>query len=340
MDLRKLPPGIDGKKGQTLLATLKRARSQTMKYLNRTPLIHSAALSERIGAKCHFKLEPFQRTGSFKVRGMMHKLLGLEEEERSKGVVSFSSGNAALGLGYAARHAGVHAKVVMANSSNPAKIKLAQDLGLETVFIEDRSELGPIAEQIARDEGRVLIHPYDDMDLMIGHTSLGLELFDELPNVSTIVTAIGGGSMAGALALTASALFSDVRLVGVEPSTSPQMTRGLKAGKPVPVVGHSVADGLCPLTAGKHCFDLVAPSYKQIVLVSDEEIVSALQSLILDLKVVAEPSGATATAGALSGKIRFEPDETVVVIVSGGNIDGDRLASLLKEPAQPRRRGS
>ena len=314
-----------------LLAELEAARRVAMPFLHKTPLVRSRRLGDRVGADLYFKLECMQKTGAFKVRGMMNKMMRLTPTERASGVVSFSSGNAALGLAYAAAKVGTKATVFVYHNASRFKIAAAREYGAELVLVEDHTTLRARAETFAEETSRLLVHPYDDRDLMVGHASAGLEIFEDLPSVGTIVTAIGGGGMAGGLALATRAWQPDhaVRLIGVEPEGADQMRRSLAAGEPVAFEGRSVAEGLSPPTAGRHCFDLIKQDFAEHLLVSDAEIVAAMVDLMTGLKIVAEPSGTAALAAVLSGRIALDRERPTVVLVSGGNIDPDRLKHLL-----------
>lgn len=304
------------------------ARARIAPYLHRTPLWPSRRLSELAGRPVLLKLDNLQKTGSFKVRGFMHKVLA-HRDASDAGLLTFSSGNAAQGLAYAAQCAGVRAVVVMTPGANPAKVAATRGYGAEVVFAESLEHIAATAQALAAREGLTLLHPYDDEELMVGHASLGLELLEEMPQGATVVSAVGGGGMAGGLALVATAFGAPQKIVVVEPEGSTQMQTALTVGHPVPVKGQTVAEGLAPPIIGTACFDLIRRTMSALLLVSDEEIRHAMRSLLECTKMLAEPSGAAALAAALSGRIEGGSDDPLVVIVSGGNIDLERLKSLL-----------
>jgi threonine dehydratase len=330
------------------------ARAIVTPHVHRTPLVRSRRISEMLGRPVLLKLECLQKTGCFKVRGFLYNVQRVRREGlrrdgphcegvvdeslsgrtgTSAGVLTFSSGNAAQGLAYAAQQAGCPATVMMTPGVNPAKVAATREYGARIVFAESLETIAESAADLAAREGLALLHPYDDPALMIGHSSLGLELVEDIPPNSTVVTAVGGGGMAGALSLVAQACGHPFKLVSAEPLTAARLHSAMQAGRPVPCAGMSIAEGLCPPSIGHACFDLIRRTIVQHVLVSDDQIRDAMRTLLECAKVLAEPSGATALAAALSGAIRRADGPTeggpLVVIVSGGNISAERLKELL-----------
>lgn len=307
---------------------LRVARERITPFLHRTPLRISRRLSEIAERPVYLKLENLQKTGSFKVRGFMHKVLAHCDASET-GLLTFSSGNAAQGLAYAAQCAGRRAIVVMTPGANPAKVAATRGYGAEVIFADSLEHIATTAETIAARERLTLIHPYDDEELMVGHASLGLELLEEMPRDATVVSAVGGGGMAGGLALVATAFGAPQSVVVVEPEGATQLQSALVAGHPIPVTGQTVAEGLAPPIVGTVCFELIRSTMSELVLVSDDEIRNAMRMLLECTKMLAEPSGAAALAAALSGRIATGDRGPLVVIVSGGNIDLERLKALL-----------
>jgi threonine dehydratase len=305
------------------------ARAIVAPHLHRTPLVESRRLSEMVGRPVLLKLENLQKTGSFKVRGFVYKVHGRRDAGGTAGVLTFSSGNAAQGLAYAAQRAGCRAVVVMTPRASPAKVAATRSYGARIVLAESLATIARTAADIASREHLALIHPYDDEELMIGHASLGLELLEDMPAGATVVTAVGGGGMAGALALVAEAHDRPFRLVTAEPQAAARLQSALQAGRPVPCTGTSIAEGLCPPMLGHACFGLLRHSIAQHVLVTEPEIRHAMATLLECAKVLAEPSGATALAAALAHRVDAAAGEPLVVIVSGGNVDTERLKALL-----------
>jgi threonine dehydratase len=305
-----------------------RARAAIGGRLHRTPLFSSRSLSERIGASAYLKAELFQRTGSFKPRGMLALVSSLSEDEKSRGIVTWSAGNAGQGAAYAAAVYGVACRVFMWRTANPLKVAAVRGYGA----VADLESEGPAEAHerlLAHVErtGATFVHPFDGPVLHAGHGSLGLEILEDLPDADTIVVPIGGG---GLIAGVASAVES--RIVGVEPEGSPTMTAALAAGKPVPITPSSIADGLGTPFASEATLAVCRDRVDEVVLVSDAEIAAGMRFLYGRAKLACEPAGAAATAALLAGKVPLESGSTVVAIVSGGNADPKVAAAILAQP--------
>lgn len=309
---------------------LERARRAISPHIHRTPLLHSTTLSEMTGLDVYVKAELFQKTGSYKPRGMLWALMQMDPERRARGVTTFSSGNAAQGLAYAAAVVGAKATVVMPKTVSPVKLQATRAYGAAVVLKPTAAECLQYCLDLERDEGVPYQPSYNHDDLMTGHSSLGLEILEDLPDVDAIFVGIGGGGMAGGTAKAKAACESHVMLMGVEPEGAPAMRRSLDAGHAVKLERvNTVADGLSPPNAGELCYALVRDWFSDVVLVPDEEIIAAMKLLMSRCKVFAEPAGSAALAGLLASKERFEPGSKVVCVVSGGNLDLDRLKDLL-----------
>jgi threonine dehydratase len=296
--------------------------------LHRTPVFSSEVLGYRIGARAFLKAELFQKTGSFKPRGMLAVVSSLSEDEKSRGIVTWSAGNAGQGAAYAAAVHGVACRVFMWRTANPLKIEATRAYGA----IADLESEGPAEAHerlLAHVErtGATFVHPFDDPVLHAGYGSLGLEIVEDVPDVETIVVPIGGG---GLIAGVSSAV--ECRVVGVEPEGSPTMTAALAAGKPVPIKPSSIADGLGTPFAGERTLAVCRERVDEVVLVSEEEIAAAMRFLYTRAKLACEPAGAAATAALLSGKVAVEAASTVVAVVSGGNADPKVAAAILAQP--------
>ncbi|MGH3017348.1 MAG: threonine ammonia-lyase [Gaiellaceae bacterium] len=296
--------------------------------LHRTPLFSSRALSERIGAQAHLKAELFQRTGSFKPRGMLAKLASLSAEEKARGIVTWSAGNAGQGAAYAAQELGVACRVFMWRTANPLKIQGTLSYGAEV----DLESEGP-AEAHARltafveKTGATFVHPFDDPLLQAGYGALGLEILEDVAEVETIVVPIAGGGLISGIASAVSC-----HVVGVEPEGSPTVTAALAAGHPVEIQPRSIADGLGAPFTGEHTLAVVRERVDEVVLVTEEEIADGMRFLYGRAKLACESAGAAATGALLAGKIAIEPGSTVVAVVSGGNADPKVTAAILAEP--------
>ena len=302
-------------------ADIARAADLIRGRLHRTPLFSSRAL----GPNVFLKAELFQRTGSFKPRGMLNKVASLSDEEKARGIVTWSAGNAAQGAAFAAADAGVACTVFMWATANPLKVEATRAYGAEV----DLDAAGPVEahERLlahVEETGRVFVHPFDDPVLQAGHGTLGLEVVEDLPDVGTIVVPIGGG---GLIAGVASAV--DCRVVGVEPGAAASLTAALAAGEPVQIEPRSIADGLNAPFTGAGTLEICRALVDEVVLVSEDDIAEAMRFLYTRAKLACEPAGAAAVAALQTGKVSAHDDRPVVAVVSGGNADPQVAAGIL-----------
>jgi threonine dehydratase len=316
-----------------MIELLRSAQAYLRPKLHRTPLVHSATLSGRYGRPIYLKAELFQKTGSYKPRGMLWAVSRLPEEVRARGVLTFSAGNAAQGLAFAAQQADIRSVVVMPATASKIKAAATRQYGAEVVLHGTPQECLAYARGLATEQGLTFISSYDNDDLMDGHASMGLEIIDDLPDVAAILVAIGGGGMAGGLARALQASGSMARLVGIEPEGAPAMLQSLASGHAVALSSiNTIADGLAAPGAGELCFAAVRDRIETVLLVQDHKIIDAMIWLMQRCKWVAEPAGAAALAG-LEIYLRdsqLPPGAPVAVVISGGNLDLDRLHELLQ----------
>lgn len=298
------------------------AHSFLKEHIHRTPLVRSASLSEMTGHEVFLKLELFQKTGSYKPRGMAWAIHNLSPEQRERGVITFSAGNAAQGLAWAAAKQGVKSCVVMAASANPTKVAATQGYGAEVLLHGTPPEAAMFCEEVAAERGLTFISSYDDPVLMAGHASLGLEIVEDLPDVTDIFVGIGGGGMAGGLVRALDETGCAARLHGIEPEGAAAMTMSLDRGEAVRLGAVStLADGLAAPSAGTLCFDLVRRRFASVRTVQDDDILAAMRLLMQRCKVMAEPAGAAALAGLLGASSADLAGDRIVCVVSGGNVD-------------------
>jgi threonine dehydratase len=310
-------------------AEVQRARSAIAGHVLRTPLVSSHSLGERIGAEAFLKLENLQRTGSFKVRGAVYAMSRLSPAARAAGVVTMSAGNAAQAIAYAGRAQGVHVTVVMPESAPKTKVEATRHYGGEIRFASDVTKLLPMVKELEA-QGLHFLHPFDNDDVIAGHASLGLEIVEEVPEVDLVVVPVGGGGLISGVALGVRALRPHTRIVGVEPEGAQAVRKALDAGRPVHLDSvKTVADGLAAPFAGDRNLEIIQREVDDVVVISDESIIDGLQFLVARARIVAEPAGAAAVGALLNGAVRAKPGERVVAIVSGGNIDPERLAGFL-----------
>jgi threonine dehydratase len=311
------------------LADAQRARTVIASHILRTPLVSSHSLGERVGAEAFLKLENLQRTGSFKVRGAIHAMSRLSPAARAAGVVTMSAGNAAQAIAYAGRAQGVRVTVVMPESAPKTKIAATQGYGGEIRFAPDMTRLLPMVQELQA-QGLHFLHPFDDDDVIAGHASLGLEIVEDVPDVDLVVVPVGGGGLISGVALVLKALRPGVRIVGVEPEGAPGVRRALDAGQVVRLESvTTVADGLAAPFAGERNLEIIRRDVDDVVLVNDDVILDGLRFLVARARIVPEPAGAAAVGALLSGAVKAKARDRVVAIVSGGNVDPERLAGFL-----------
>lgn len=310
------------------------ARARIASSLHRTPLLPSHHLSERVGAPVYLKCENLQKTGAFKVRGALHRLLRLSDEERARGVVTISAGNHAQAVAWAARAAGAKAVVVMPEHASRTKIAASRGYGAEVVLHGDATAAFARAHALAEERGLCFVHPFDDEEVVAGHGSCALEIFEDLPDVGCIVVPVGGGGLISAVAAAAAAVRPEVDVWGVEPEGADAMHRSLEKGEAVHLDEvNTIADGLGAPMAGVLNHALVAAHARGVVRVSDAEIVDAMKVLLERTKLLVEPAGAAGLAALLAERIELSGDAPVAVILSGGNIDLPLLGRLCTEPS-------
>ena len=291
--------------------------------LHRTPVFSSRTLGPRV----FLKAELFQVTGSFKARGVLNKLAALSPEERARGVIGISAGNHAQALAWGAREEGVDALLVMWESASPAKVAATRGYGASVdLEAEDQAEAFARLDELLRETGRVLVHPFDDPVVIAGAGTVGLELVEQVPGVDAVLVPTGGGGLVTGVAVAVKALRPDARVLAVEPELSPALREGLAAGEPVPVQPRSIADGLSAPFAGRHAVELCRRLGVESLLVSDAEIEEAFRFLYTRAKLAAEPAAAAAAAPVLSGRVS---GGTIAVVVSGGNVAPEIASAIL-----------
>ena len=292
--------------------------------LHRTPTFSSATLGERV----FLKAELFQKTGSFKPRGVLTNLAALTPEQRKRGVIGISAGNHAQALAWGAAAEGLDALLVMWQGASVAKIDATRAYGAAVdLAATNPTEAFERLAELQEQTGRVLVHPFDHPLTIAGQGTLGLELVEDVPETETIVVPVGGGGLISGIAVAAQGR----RVIGVEPERSTAMHDALAAGKPVPVSPQSIADGLGAPFAGTHCLAICQERVERVVLVSEDELKEGMRFLYTRAKLAVEPAGAAATAALLAGKIPLQPDETVALVVSGGNVATETAVAILSE---------
>ena len=285
-------------------------------------------LGEKAGARLFFKPELLQKTGSFKVRGVLNALHHLSPEKRQRGVVTLSAGNHAQALAWGARQYGIPAVVVMPAGAPKSKVEATRGYGGEVVLTE-----GSILEAclaIQRERNLTLVHPFDDPRIIAGQGTVGLEIMEDVPDVDAVVVGVGGGGLISGISTAVKGLRTEARVFGVEPEGSAVMTRSLERGEPIALEDRAtIADGLNSPFAGRHTLAHIRARVDDMVLVSDAEIAEALRLILARAKLLAEPAAAASLAGLLGGGLDIPKGSTVVCVLSGGNVDLERLKELL-----------
>lgn len=298
----------------------------------RTPLVYSPTFSHLTGAEVFLKLENLQETGSFKLRGATFKIHHIRDRIGSQGVVAASAGNHAQGVALAATRAGVKATIVMPESASLSKQEATAAYGGEIVLTgQNISECLDRAKCLAQ-QGKVLIHPYDDPEIIAGQGTIGLELLEEFPEPDFIFVPIGGGGLISGIVSAVKAVRPAARLVGVQAAACPSAVRALAGGDTCPVEAErSLADGIAVKEIGKLPFAIIRELVSEVVLVDEEAVTEAMVLLMERKKVLAEGAGAVPLAALLGGAVAIPPGSRVILVISGGNVDSPLLERVIRQ---------
>ena len=309
---------------------LREARSRIASQVRETPVVTSYTFSEGAGRNVLMKLENLQRTGAFKLRGALNKVLTLDEATRARGVIAASAGNHAQGLALAATLSGVKSTIVMPDSTALIKVRRTEAYGAEVVLHGRTWDVSHMhATALAEQRGLYYVHPFDDPEVIAGQGTCGLELLEQLPEVRTVVVPIGGGGLCAGVALAIKAQRPDVRVVGVQASGAASMVRSFHEGSRT-TVSHpeTIAEGIRVGTPGALTYELVRRHVDDCVTVEEPEIVDAVLQTMQKSKVVAETAGVVGVAAIAAGRVGG--DDPVCAILSGGNIDLNFLGRLIQ----------
>lgn len=308
-------------------ASIRAAHERIIHYIHHTPVMTSASIDEMAGCSIFFKCENFQKVGAFKARGAMNAILKLSPEERRKGVATHSSGNHAQALARAAKILGVPSYIVMPRTAPEIKKRGVKAYGGEIFECEPTlaARESTLADVIAK-TGAAEIHPFNNEDVMEGQATCAKELFEQVPRLDFLLAPVGGGGLLSGTALAAKYFSPATIVIAGEPAGSDDAYRSLRSGKIEPAQSNTIADGLLT-TLGTKTFPVIRDLVKDIITVSDEEIVNAMRIIWERLKIIVEPSCAVPFAAVLKDKSRFA-GKRVGVILSGGNVDLERAAKL------------
>jgi len=295
----------------------------------RTPLLPADIVSEITGANVRLKCESLQRAGSFKIRGAYNFVSQLSDEQVASGIITYSSGNHAQAVALSGKLRGVRAVVVMPTTAPKVKRDGAERLGAEVIYEGTTSlERRAKAEEIAEEQGLVIVPPFDHRHIIAGQGTVGLEIAREWPDVDLVLAPIGGGGLASGVAASIKRLLPAARVIGVEPVGAASMRKALDEERPVVIKEiDTIADGLAPVMAGELTYEHALNLMDDVVTVSDDAIREATSLLVSKQKLIVEFSGAAATAALLSKAVEAE-DARVAVVISGGNLDPTLVAGV------------
>ncbi|MFB6252607.1 MAG: threonine ammonia-lyase [Halobellus sp.] len=313
------------------LADVEAAHDRIADVVRHTPLEYSYAFSEMTGADVHLKLETFQRTGAFKIRGATNRIATLSESERDAGVVTASAGNHAQGVALAATRAGTDSKIVMPEHAPISKVEATERYGGQTVLHgADYDDAQSKAHEIEQAEGRTYVHAFDDERVMAGQGTIGLEIVEDCPDVETVLVPVGGGGLISGIATAMKARNRDVRVIGVQAEGAASLPQSLTAGEIRELDSvNTIADGIATRKVGETPFEVIREHVDEVVTVPDEEIAVALTYLLERSKTLVEGAGAVPMAALLFGRFDYDDGETIVPALCGGNIDTNQLTTVL-----------
>jgi threonine dehydratase len=307
------------------------ARDRVAATARHTPLDYSHTFSAMTGADVHLKLELFQRTGSFKIRGATNRIASLSADEQEAGVVTASAGNHAQGVALAATRIGVDSTIVMPEHAPISKVRATRNYGGEVeLYGRDYDEAAERAHEIEREQGRTYVHAFDDWAVMAGQGTIGLEIAEDLPSVDTVVVPIGGGGLISGIATALKGKHDDLRVVGVQAEGASSVADSLQKGEVVTRDSvETIADGIATRSVGEKTFRVIEKRVDEVVTVSDSEIAVAVTTLLERAKTIAEGAGAVPLAAVLEDRFDYDDDETIVPVLSGGNVDLNVLTNVI-----------
>ncbi|RED94065.1 threonine ammonia-lyase [Marinoscillum furvescens] len=307
------------------LTNIKRAHQRISKITLDTPVLTSQTINEMAGCEVYFKCENFQKVGSFKMRGAANMILGFRSEERTNGFATHSSGNHAQAVALAAKLAGSKAYVVMPKNSAQVKINATKDYGADVILCEpnEQSRIST-CDQVIAETGAIFVHPFDDYRIIAGQATAAKELMEDVPGLHTIMTPVGGGGLAAGTALAAQYIDPNVEVVLGEPKKADDTFKSLQANKIIPVKNpDTIADGL-RTSIGARNFEIIQKYVKEVVTVSEKEIIDAMRTIWERMKIIIEPSCAVPFAALLKEKEKYT-GKKVGIILTGGNVDLSNL---------------
>ena len=314
------------------LADVEAARERVARTARETPLEYSNTYSSMTGADVHLKLETFQRTGAFKIRGATNRIATLSEAERDRGVIAASAGNHAQGVALAATRVGVDSTIVMPEYAPRSKVNATRGYGAEVVLYgPDYDAAAEHAHELERDRGLTYVHPFDDEAVMAGQGTIGLEILEACPEVETVVVPVGGGGLISGIAAAVKGHDPDIRVIGVQAAGASSAAPSLEKGELVEIDGvATIADGIATRSIGESTFAHMREYVDEVVTVTDAEIAVTMVYLLERSKTVVEGAGAVGLAATLFEAFEYQEGETIVPLLSGGNVDMNTLTTVIR----------
>ncbi|HDR5272615.1 TPA: bifunctional threonine ammonia-lyase/L-serine ammonia-lyase TdcB [Bacillus thuringiensis] len=313
------------------ITDIKKAKEILDVNARKTPLVKSFYLTSKTGGEIYLKLENMQLTGSFKFRGAFNKISQLTNEEKERGVIACSAGNHAQGVALSSHLLGIKSKIVMPTSAPQAKVDATRGYGSEVILYGDTfDDAKAKCEEIIKETGETYLHPYDDVEVMAGQGTIGLDILDDMWDVDTVIVPIGGGGIISGIAVALKSFNPSINIIGVQADNVHGMKASYNAGR---ILEHyeapTIADGCAVKIPGNLTFEIVKDLVDDIVTVSEEELEVAMKDLLQRGKAVVEGAGALATAALLAGKVdKYVQGKKVVAVISGGNVDLKRISSV------------
>lgn len=298
-------------------------------FIKKTPIISSSSLNHMFNLDIYFKLELMQKTGSFKSRGAINKIIQLSEKEKKNGVIAISAGNHAQATSWACSQFGIKSKIVMPYGASKSKIKATKSYGGEVILTKEK--MMDTCERIIESEGLSFVHPFDDIDIILGQGTTSLEVINKIKDLDYAFISIGGGGLISGMACVLRKYNPKIKIIGVEPINSNVMTNSIKSNKPEifdTLKNKTIADTLAAPFAGDITFEFVKEFVDEIINVSEQEMIDSLRIMIERLKIIPEPAASACLAPILFNKIKINPNSKCLVVVCGGNIDLKKLKSL------------
>ena len=304
------------------------ARQRIEPYVLKTPLLRLENLDDCLGCRVFAKAECMQKTGSFKLRGAMNKMLSLPREQIEKGIVAVSSGNHGRAVAYAAKLFGLQATIIIPDNAARVKVEAIRELGANIIQCKAEDRF-PLAEQICNERGLTMVPPYDDHEIMAGQGTCGLEIMEQCPDMDTVLVPVSGGGLLSGVSCAIKAVSSNTRVFGICPEVLPHFKLSFEKGEPVAVPQRtSIADALASRQPGKKTFPVIKQFCDGILAVSEESIIAGMKLMLTEGKVLAEAASCICAGALLMGKVPVRENDRVCLLLSGGNVGLEQLEIL------------